>query len=68
MKTKFFNRVNMLIASLLATLGFSSCEPQVKYGPAPDVIEKYGVPYAEEVEEADSDSDSIVVEPSAENE
>ena len=31
-----------------------------------NVIEKYGVPYAEEVEEADSDS--TVVEPSTENE
>ena len=57
MKTRLLVRVNMLIISLLAVLGFSSCNQQVKYGvPYEEPVEdKYGVPYTEYEEPTDSE-------------
>ena len=67
--------MNMLIASLLALLGFSSCRstspegkygiPQIekKYGP-PIVEDMYGVPFPEEpVDVPEEPSVEVVVEP-----
>ncbi len=48
MKARFLNRMNILITSIIAMLGFISCntgpQPEPKYGVP---IEKYGVPMPE---------------------
>ena len=49
MKTQLLSRINILIVSLLAAMGFSACNQQVKYGPPYEepIEDKYGVPYTE---------------------
>ena len=56
MKTRLLTRLNILLASLVAMLGFSSCDGPKKYGPAPeDITAEYGVPYVE-LQESGTDS------------
>ncbi len=59
MKTIFLSRTNMLLASLLALLGFNSCghikkygipSPEGKYGVPVEVEDKYGIPFPEDPE------------------
>ena len=66
MKTKFLSKINILIASLLAAMGFMSCNQPVKYGvPYEEPIEdKYGVPYTEYIEQDEPSDDNAVDEQS----
>ena len=62
MRRKFLGKVNLMLVSLLASLGFLSCDPQVKYGvPFEEPVNvKYGIPpteYVESDEETDEQTD-----------
>ena len=50
MKKKILTRINIALGSAIFVLmGMSGCERQVKYGPDPGALVKYGCPPEEEV-------------------
>lgn len=73
MKKIILNKINLIIASLLTLLGFSTCEPLLMYGDPPvewtdsigNTITMYGVPQTEFVEDEEGEEQETVNETDA---